>query len=122
MDSNDTLKVKQNELNAKIAESKEIKKQLDYIKRAFNQDNNYDWMIETEARIRSDKTYVNKLKEENASLNKILEKHEKLLEESIETNRMSDHLDKMEQEMADMEKKMRTVNKKLAEEEKKFLE
>lgn len=49
-------------------------------------------MLETEARIRSDKTFVNKLKEENGSLNKILEKHEKLLHESIETNKMSSNL------------------------------
>ena len=40
--------------------------QVDGIKKTFNHDSNYDWMIETEKRTRSDKTILAKLKAENA--------------------------------------------------------
>ena len=41
-------------------------------------------MLETENRIKSDKKTIAKLKEEQLSLTKMLDKHEKLLEESNE--------------------------------------
>ena len=120
--SNDTLNEKQRELDAKIAESKEVKKQIDFIKKTFKHDSNYEWMIETENRIKSDKTAVNKLRAENTDLQKMLEKHERLLNDTEEAKAMNEDLKNMEQQMAEMEAKMRGVTKKLQEEEKKYLE
>ena len=120
--SNDTLNKHQQELDVKIAESKEVKKQLDFIKKTFKHDSNYEWMIETENRIKSDKTAMNKLRAENTDLQKMLEKHERLLNDTEEAKAMNEDLKNMEQQMAEMEAKMRGVTKKLQEEEKKYLE
>lgn len=65
LSSNDILREKKRELGVKISESKEVKKQIDYIKKTFQQDSNYEWMLETENRIKSDKKTLAKLEQEN---------------------------------------------------------
>ena len=65
LSTNDILREKKRELGVKISESKEVKKQIDYIKKTFQQDSNYEWMLETENRIKSDKKTLAKLEQEN---------------------------------------------------------
>ena len=77
---NDMLHEKRKELDYKIQESKEVEKQINYIRRTFKADSNYEWMIDTEKRIRSNRTAIAKLREDNEALNKMVEKHEKLLD------------------------------------------
>ena len=78
------LQEKKRELERAIGVNKEVKKQLDYIKKTFASDSNYEWMNETENTMKSDKKTLLKIKEDNSSLHKLLEKHEKLLQESEE--------------------------------------
>ena len=52
-------------------------------------------MLETENRIKSDKKTISKLKEEQLSLTKMLDKHEKLLEESNEAQAKNSDLQSM---------------------------
>ena len=40
---------------------KEVKKQLDYLKKTFSQDSNYEWMNETENKIKTDKQTLTRL-------------------------------------------------------------
>ena len=53
-------------------------------------------MIETENRIKSDKTAINKLRDENTNLKKMLEKHQQLLHDTEEAAAMNDDLKNME--------------------------
>ena len=119
---NDSLHEKRKELDYKIQESKEVEKQINYIKRTFKQDSNYEWMIETEKRIRSDRTTIAKLREENASLNKMVVKHEKLLDSTETEVAGNNQLENMENQVAELEHKTRGIVKKLKDEEKKYLE
>jgi len=49
-------------------------------------------MIETENKIKSDKTALAKLREENNQLTKMLEKHERMLQETEEATAMNNDL------------------------------
>lgn len=42
-----------------------MKKQIDAIRKTFQADSNYDWMLEIENKIKSDKKTLARLKEEN---------------------------------------------------------
>lgn len=95
LSSNDILREKKKELTIKISESKEVKKQIDYIKKTFEQDSNYEWMNETENRIKSDQKTLAKLEKENVQLVRMLEKHEKMLEKSDEAQAKSNDLASM---------------------------
>lgn len=61
-----------------------MKRQLDHIKKTFAQDSNFEWMHETENKIKTDKQTFAKLTKDNAELQKIHDKHDKLLEKSEE--------------------------------------
>ena len=76
------LQEKKYELDRVVAQNKEVKKQIDSIKKTFTSDSNYEWMNETENRVKTDKKTLAKLRDDNTQLNKMLEKHEKLLIES----------------------------------------
>ena len=82
--SNDILKEKKKELDKQNAANKEVKLQINNIKKTFQNDSNYEWMNETENRIKSDKKILSLLKNQNAELTKMHDKHEKILMESDE--------------------------------------
>ena len=82
--SNDILKEKKKELDKQNAANKEVKLQINHIKKTFQNDSNYEWMNETENRIKSDKKILSQLKNQNAELTKMHDKHEKILMESDE--------------------------------------
>ena len=52
---NEVLNEKKHEYEVKITANKEVKKQLDYLKKTFKNDSNFDWMHETENKIKTDK-------------------------------------------------------------------
>lgn len=63
--SNEILQEKTRELNQKVAENKEVKRQMDFLKKEFANDSNFEWMNETQNRIKTDKKTLAKLKDEN---------------------------------------------------------
>ena len=81
---NDTLNEKKREYEQQITANKEVKRQLDYLKKTFTQDGNFEWMHETENKIKTDKQTLTRLQQENAELQKIHDKHDKLLTQNEE--------------------------------------
>ena len=79
-------------------------------------------MLETENRIKSDKKTIAKLKEEQLSLTKMLDKHEKLLEDSNEAQAKSADLKNLRSQLQEIEFKLKKVKNKAKEDEKKFAE
>ena len=86
-------------MNQKVAENKEVKKQMDFLKKEFANDSNFEWMNETQNRIKTDKKTLSKLKDENQSLVKMLEKHERLLEKSDEAVSKNADLTNMKEQL-----------------------
>ena len=76
---------------------KEVKKQIDTIKKTFKNDVNFEWMNETENRIKSDKKALAKVTTENKSLHAMLQKHEKMLQDSEEVNTKAQDLSNMQE-------------------------
>ena len=52
---NEVLNEKKREYEQQITANKEVKRQLDYLKKTFTQDGNFEWMHETENKIKTDK-------------------------------------------------------------------
>ena len=52
---NETLNERKREYEQQITANKEVKRQLDYLKKTFTQDGNFEWMHETENKIKTDK-------------------------------------------------------------------
>ena len=55
MDSNDIYKEKKQELDRKVGQQKDVKRQIDHIKKSFVQDSNYEWMNETQNKVKTNK-------------------------------------------------------------------
>lgn len=64
--------------------NKDVKRQIDSIKKTFQSDSNYEWMNEIENKIKSDKKTLARISAENTTILKIYEKESKLLQQSEE--------------------------------------
>lgn len=60
-------------------------------------------MLETESRLKSDKTIFVKLREDNQAMNKVIEKHLKLLHGAEEADALNTGLKTMSKQSAEME-------------------
>ena len=92
---NELLTEKKQEYEQKSVAYKEVKKQLDYLKKTFTQDSNYEWMNETENKIKTDKQTLLRLQQENAELQKIHDKHDKLLSQNEDLMQKSQDVQNM---------------------------
>ena len=74
MDGNDILTQKRQEQDAAMEHFREIKKQIKFIYKTFESDTIYDWMMQTENKVKKEKQELIALKEENKALIKVYEK------------------------------------------------
>ena len=65
IENNDILIQKRDEQDEVRAHLMEIKKQVKYIYKTFETDSNYEWMVDTENKVRNDKKTLDGLKAEN---------------------------------------------------------
>ena len=82
MSQNEAYQEKLRDLKVEVSKNKEVKRQIESVKKTFQTDSNYEWMIEIENQIKSDKQTLGRLKEENSTIRKIYDKESKLLQQS----------------------------------------
>ena len=97
MDSNEIYKEKKRDLEKKVGQSKDVKRQIDVIKKSFNTDSNYEWMNETQNKVKTNKKTLVRLRKENEEATKMLDKHERLLQDSEELQAKSQDLKEMKE-------------------------
>ena len=79
-------------------------------------------MLETQNKIKSDKTLLIKLKAENSDAKKILHQHEKLLYDSEEIAKKTADRQQMNDSLAEIEKKLKKVRKRTKIDERSYAE